>query len=103
MNPLGKAPVITDGEVNISESGAIIGEYLQCMMHVLKYHAQYTDIHGRTEYIIRKYGQGKITEPEEGTQGAIDDIYCESRASCLAYTRYSMFYILIYFTSSPLR
>ncbi|KAE9396460.1 thioredoxin-like protein [Gymnopus androsaceus JB14] len=51
VNPLGKAPVITDGEVNISESGAII------------------------EYIIRKYGQGKITEPEEGTQGAIDDIY----------------------------
>jgi glutathione S-transferase len=43
--------VITDGEVNISESGAII------------------------EYIIRTYGQGKLTEPVDGSQGAIDDIY----------------------------
>ncbi|KAJ3732575.1 thioredoxin-like protein [Lentinula guzmanii] len=48
VNPLGKAPVITDGEINIAESGAII------------------------EYIIEKYGQGKIsTSPE----GAIDDLY----------------------------
>jgi len=51
VNPLGKAPVITDGEVNIAESGAII------------------------EYIIKKYGQGKIWKPAEGTRGAIDDLY----------------------------
>ncbi|KAF9069458.1 thioredoxin-like protein [Rhodocollybia butyracea] len=50
VNPLGKAPVIVDGEVNLAESGAII------------------------EYIMRKYGKGKL-QPAEGTQAAIDDLY----------------------------
>jgi len=51
VNPLGKAPVITDGEVNIAESGAVI------------------------EYLLRKYGKGKFAGPAEGTQAAIDDLY----------------------------
>ncbi|KAJ3824827.1 thioredoxin-like protein [Lentinula raphanica] len=51
VNPLGKAPVITDGDINIAESGAII------------------------EYIIKKYGQGKLDTPAEDSQGAIDDLY----------------------------
>ncbi|KAJ4468851.1 thioredoxin-like protein [Lentinula aciculospora] len=51
VNPLGKAPVITDGEINIAESGAII------------------------EYILRKHGQGKITPSAEGSQSAVDDLY----------------------------
>ncbi|KAF9069459.1 thioredoxin-like protein [Rhodocollybia butyracea] len=51
VSSLGKAPVITDGEVNLAESGAII------------------------EYIMRKYGKGKLAQPEEGTQAALDDLY----------------------------
>ncbi|KAJ3872941.1 thioredoxin-like protein [Lentinula edodes] len=51
VNPMGKSPVITDGEINIAESGAII------------------------EYIIRKYGQGKLATLAEDSQGAIDDLY----------------------------
>ncbi|KAF5390097.1 hypothetical protein D9757_003872 [Collybiopsis confluens] len=50
VNPLGKAPVITDEGVNICESGTII------------------------EYIIRKYGQGKLSSLPEG-QNAVDDLY----------------------------
>ena len=37
IHPLGKSPVITDGNVTIAESGAIV------------------------DYIIRKYGQGRMT------------------------------------------
>ncbi|KIK70235.1 hypothetical protein GYMLUDRAFT_67494 [Collybiopsis luxurians FD-317 M1] len=51
VNPLGKSPVITDEGVNISESGAVI------------------------EYIIGKYGKGKIPLLAEGSQNAIDNLY----------------------------
>src|ERR1700744_2882351 len=36
IHPLGKSPVITDGDIRIAESGAIV------------------------DYIIRRYGQGKL-------------------------------------------
>jgi len=36
VHPLGKSPVITDGEITISESGAIV------------------------DYVIRRYGQGRM-------------------------------------------
>ena len=39
VHPLGKSPVITDGEITIAESGAIV------------------------DYIQRKYGQGKLGAP----------------------------------------
>ncbi|TDL24564.1 thioredoxin-like protein [Rickenella mellea] len=42
VHPLGKSPVITDGDVTLAESGAII------------------------EYIIEKYGAGKATPPAAG-------------------------------------
>ena len=42
VHPLGKSPVITDGDVTIAESGAII------------------------EYLVNKYGEGKLI-PKEGT------------------------------------
>lgn len=79
VNPLGKAPVITDGEFNIAESGAIIGE---CVEIVQTTYAELS--HGmlalicNADYIINKYGHGKIIEPVEGTQGAVDDLYCGS-------------------------
>ncbi|KAK7693480.1 hypothetical protein QCA50_003048 [Cerrena zonata] len=54
IHPLGGAPVITDGEVTLAESGAIV------------------------EYIIQKYGGGKAVPPEAGK---IDELfyvhYCE--------------------------
>jgi glutathione S-transferase len=42
IHPLGKSPVITDGEVTMAESGAII------------------------EYLLERYGQGRL-QPEPGT------------------------------------
>ncbi|ESK88087.1 glutathione s-transferase [Moniliophthora roreri MCA 2997] len=46
--PLGKSPVITDGDLTLAESGAIV------------------------EYLIKKYGEGKFTPPEKGE---IDNLY----------------------------
>lgn len=40
VHPLGKSPVITDGDVTLAESGAIL------------------------EYLVRKYGNGKFVPPE---------------------------------------
>ncbi|CAL1709056.1 unnamed protein product [Somion occarium] len=48
VHPLGYAPVITDGDITLAESGAIV------------------------EYIINKYGGGKANLPEAGK---IDDLY----------------------------
>ncbi|TBU23633.1 thioredoxin-like protein [Dichomitus squalens] len=48
VHPLGNAPVITDGDLTLAESGAII------------------------EYIIKKYGNGRAQPPESGW---LDDLY----------------------------
>ncbi|RPD65667.1 thioredoxin-like protein [Lentinus tigrinus ALCF2SS1-7] len=48
VNPLGNAPVITDGALNLAESGAIV------------------------EYIIQKYGKGRAQPLESGI---IDNLY----------------------------
>jgi len=48
VHPLGKSPIITDGNVTLAESGAI------------------------TEYLIGKYGHGKFVPPEAGK---IDNLY----------------------------
>ena len=53
VHPLGKSPIITDGDLTLPESGAII------------------------DYIIRKYGQGKISLPTEG-KALTDELYCAS-------------------------
>jgi len=42
IHPLGKSPVITDGDVTLAESGAII------------------------QYIINKHGNGRVAPPKEG-------------------------------------
>ncbi|QUD86776.1 glutathione S-transferase family protein [Phenylobacterium montanum] len=41
IHPLGKSPVITDGEIKIAESGAIV------------------------EYVLDKYGQGRLQPPKD--------------------------------------
>ncbi|KAI0300571.1 thioredoxin-like protein [Multifurca ochricompacta] len=48
LHPLGKFPIITDGDVTLAESGAII------------------------QYIINKYANGRLTPPK---QGELIDIY----------------------------
>ncbi|KAF8991977.1 glutathione S-transferase [Cyathus striatus] len=48
IHPLGKSPVIADGEIVLAESGAII------------------------EYIIQKHGKGKVSVPESGW---LDNLY----------------------------
>ncbi|KAI0058537.1 thioredoxin-like protein [Artomyces pyxidatus] len=42
VHPIGRSPVIVDGDVTLAESGAVI------------------------EYIIKKYGNGKATPPKDG-------------------------------------
>lgn len=37
VNPMGKSPVITDGEINIAESGAIIGKCGPLVLGILMY------------------------------------------------------------------
>lgn len=44
VHPLGKSPVIVDGEVTVAESGAII------------------------EYLVERYGEGKKLRPERGRE-----------------------------------
>ncbi|KAG8934617.1 hypothetical protein FRC00_011961, partial [Tulasnella sp. 408] len=48
VHPLGKSPVITDGDLTLAESGAIV------------------------EYIIARYGKGRL-QPQES--GWLDNIY----------------------------
>ncbi|KAG8985252.1 hypothetical protein FRB90_004853, partial [Tulasnella sp. 427] len=57
VHPLGVSPVITDGDVTVAESGAIV------------------------EYLITKYGKGKLQPPESGW---LDNLYCEFLCSKVA-------------------
>lgn len=50
IHPLGHSPVITDGDVTLAESGAIV------------------------EYIITKFGSGKAQPPQSGW---VDNLYCK--------------------------
>jgi glutathione S-transferase len=50
VHPLGKSPVITDGEITLAESGAIL------------------------EYLVQHYGQGRL-RPEPGTPQAVRYLY----------------------------
>lgn len=50
IHPLGKSPVITDGENTVAESGAIM------------------------EYLVNKYGKGKL-KPQEGTPSSLSYTY----------------------------
>ena len=50
IHPLGKSPVITDGNLTVAESGAIL------------------------EYLVEKYGNGKLA-PKPGTQAHLDYRY----------------------------
>ena len=68
ISPLGKAPVITDGDVALAESGAIVGK---CSFE--PYSAR-TSAYSSIEYLITKYGNGKATPPESGY---LDNLYCE--------------------------
>ena len=56
VHPIGKAPIITDGDITLPESGAII------------------------EYIIKKYGEGKVHTPTEG-KALADELYCKPPVS----------------------
>jgi len=51
VHPLGKSPVITDGDITVAESGAII------------------------EYLIERYDTKGTLKPEAGTQAALDYRY----------------------------
>ena len=94
VNPLGTAPVITDGGNNLAESGAIVGTsfYRRCPpMHWLRCTSARTVYYGvrkswttrlrstsvadgtQSEYIIRKYANGRARVP---ASGELSDLYC---------------------------
>ena len=54
VHPLGKSPVITDGDATIAESGAIV------------------------EYLVGRYGQGRLVPPLETPE----DVYKRQPPSC---------------------
>ncbi|KAH9067873.1 hypothetical protein EDB87DRAFT_1700051 [Lactarius vividus] len=60
IHPLGKSPVITDGDITLAESGAIIRVYLN-----LYYFWSSSPIVAE-EYIVNKYGNGRVAPPPEG-------------------------------------
>jgi glutathione S-transferase len=74
INPLGKAPVITDGAVTLSESGAIVGA-LQSLIFCTVFTYAYESL---LEYLITKYSIGKGQPPESGK---LDNLYCASSQS----------------------
>ncbi|KAK9895166.1 thioredoxin-like protein [Cystobasidium minutum MCA 4210] len=51
IHPLGKSPVIVDGDLVVAESAVIV------------------------DYLIRKYGNGRFTTPEGDEQKALDNLY----------------------------
>jgi hypothetical protein len=67
IHPLGKSPVITDGDVTLAESGAIIRAYLVFRSSIRLILCTYQ------EYIINKYGNGRVAPPKEGE---LIDLYC---------------------------
>ena len=67
IHPLGKSPVITDGDVTMAESGAIIRAYLVFRSSIRLI------LCTNQEYIINKYGNGRVAPPKEGE---LIDLYC---------------------------
>jgi glutathione S-transferase len=67
IHPLGKSPIITNGDITLAESGAIIRACLisKSFSRLILYTNQ--------EYIINKYGNGRVAPPKEGE---LIDIYC---------------------------
>lgn len=78
IHPLGKSPVITDGDITVAESGAIMRVYL-----FLYYFWSISPIKWlfTAEYIINKYGNGRVAPPPEGE---LADIFCNDSASSLS-------------------
>jgi glutathione S-transferase len=70
VHPLGKSPIITDGDITLAESGAIIRTYLQVVVRL----SIRLILYAEQEYIINKYGNGRVAPPKEGE---LTDIYCD--------------------------
>lgn len=60
IHPLGKSPVLTDGNITVAESGAIV------------------------QYLIDKYGKGRA-KPTTGSE--VDNLYCQSTTSLFGLAR----------------
>lgn len=74
VHPLGRAPVIVDGEITVAESGAIVRkknplDALHCPSQMLMMALGPC----LTEYLMRKYGKKRKTLSESAQ---MDDIYC---------------------------
>lgn len=76
VHPLGTAPVISDGDITVAESGAIVGESALSQSRFVG-HISYSTNHPRTAYVIAKYGDGKFNAPESGY---VDDLFCTSNS-----------------------
>ncbi len=73
VNPLGTAPVITDGDVTLAESGAIVGELLLFVYIYCGQPSTHLFPMAGTEYIIDKYGGSKALPPDSGK---VDNLFC---------------------------
>jgi glutathione S-transferase len=62
IHPLGKSPVVVDGDLVVAESGVIVS------------------------YLVKKYGNGRFVTPAGDEQKALDDLYfqhfAEGELSC---------------------
>jgi len=68
IHPLGKSPIITHGDVILAESGAIIRASL-----IVSQSSTRLIYSTNQEYIINKYGNGRVAPPKEGE---LIDLYC---------------------------
>ncbi|KAG8750585.1 hypothetical protein FRC12_012816, partial [Ceratobasidium sp. 428] len=68
VHPLGLSPVITDGEIVLAESGAIVGAFPSSWNGNDSTKAHLILL----EYLIGKYGAGRFNPPESGY---VDNLY----------------------------
>jgi glutathione S-transferase len=66
IHPLGKSPVITDGNLTIAESGAIVG------MSTSELVLEVSDPRNLVEHLIHKYGSEKLLPTDTGY---VDNLY----------------------------
>lgn len=89
INPLGKSPIITDGDVTLAESGAIVGmdsTSIASGNSLTNKHTLFI-----IEYLITKYGNGKGVAPDSGY---LDNLYCKSTILLFFVTLMPIFYLI---------
>jgi len=85
--PLGKSPILQDGDLTLAESGAIIGETYHGIVPIAHSPGRrlLNCCAGFTEYLITKYDGGdKFKAPSSG-DSYVNNLYCMWFAACVDY------------------